>query len=127
MPNDRRKNMLDVGIELVEKSIQRGYIQAWFSWLGWVTVSSVIFVLGSKAQSLPVQALGGVSIVVTILAGFVGIERLRDDWLEVNKANMPRWKSMIVVVSMAIFGVYMIFEIVGVVFNLTVSTNAASL
>ena len=123
MTDDRRKSMLDVGIDTVEKAIRKGYVQAWFSWLGWMTVSSVIYVLGSNAHSFVVQALGGLSIVVTMLAGIVGVERLRDDWYEAQEDTMPRWKKLIGVLSIAAIGLYVIFELVEVIFTLTMASN----
>lgn len=123
MTNDPSKNFLDVGINIVDSAIRKGYLQAWFTWLGWVTGSSLIYVLGSNAHSFVVQAIGGLSIVATLLAGLVGLERLRDDWFQSNGDTMPIWNKLIGVVLILVIGVYVIFEIITVIFKLTVSTN----
>lgn len=119
MSADDKRSILDVAIDLVEKSLEKGYVQAWFSWLGWLTMSSIIYAFGSKADSFVVQALGAVSIMVTFVAGLVGVERLRDDWLDAKIEVLPRWINLSVVLLLAAIGVYLISEIVGVVFKVT--------
>lgn len=123
---DKSKDWFDVSMDIVDGAIRKGYVQAWFSWLGWVTVSSVLYVLGSKAGSLEVQVLGIVSIIVTLLAGLVGVEKLRDDWLDTRGEQMPKWLKLSTVLSIAMLGLYIVTEIIGVVVKVTLTTNGLS-
>lgn len=126
MSKKSSRSWFDIAIDLVDELIKKGYVQAWFSWLGWVTMSSIIYVLGNHAQSFIVQFLGGLSLGVTLIAGLVGVEKIRDDWLEVNRGKTSYCKSLVVVLSIAALGVYVVFEIIGVVFKVTLNTNGLS-
>jgi len=53
----------EILIDLGESALDKNYASLWFTWLGWVGVSSLLFVTYNKTGDVVPLFVGGVSII----------------------------------------------------------------
>lgn len=65
-----------------ERLIDRGYLAAWFSWLEWTAVTSLIWAIGARTHSWVLMALAAASTVLIALAAVIALQRLQSQYIE---------------------------------------------
>ncbi len=70
---------LDWLIDQTHSMIEKGYVQAWFSWLEWLFITSLILVVAQKTNNIFVCGLGAICTVLLFFVGLAGVEKIRDE------------------------------------------------
>lgn len=94
-------------------------MHAWFNWLEWIFVTSLILVAAQKSNSVFLWILGVVCAVLVLLAGLVGVEKVRDS----NAINFLDKKNGLrfIAVVISLFGMLVVLNVVLVLLPASVS------
>ena len=83
--------------DYVEKLIKTGYVSAWFTWLGWIAVTAVIFTVARSTNTLVMYVVGVISLLLIFFSGIWGLSLFFGDILK--DWSIPyRIKMLIIIV-----------------------------
>lgn len=92
-------------------ALKHGIPQAWFSWLGWVGITALLFTAAKAASSVGLLLAGVFSVVVLFFVGLAGAERFMD--LITEKLAVKDWHVIATIVIFSIATPYFVIEIIG--------------
>lgn len=110
LPKDPMEKFLDFLIDQTRSLIEKGYIHAWFTWLEWLFITSLILLAAQRSSSFILWALGIACAVLVFFAGLAGVEKIRDAnavsfWDKGNKLRL-------VAVLISIIGMWLVMSVV---------------
>ncbi len=82
-------------LNIADNAISNGYTKAWFTWIEWITLTSVLIIAGKKTGSLITMLAGGASIILLFFVALVGADRIISKLLADTK-NKPLWILLLV-------------------------------
>ncbi|MEW8027430.1 MAG: hypothetical protein AB2806_06790 [Candidatus Thiodiazotropha sp.] len=118
---DQQFDPYDRAVELAERWLDKGYIDAWFKWLGWITLTSILFSVAIKAPTVFFKIIVGFPAVISLLmmyfSGIVAASKLK---IEIDNKNINREKTNKIISF--VFGVIipsvLVYVIIIVIFTL---------
>lgn len=96
---------------IADAALKHGLPQAWFSWLGWIGITSLLFSAGRATQSVGLLVASAFSVVVLFFVGLAGAERLVDIINE--RVAVKIWHEIAVILAFSIAAPYFVMEIMG--------------
>ena len=55
------------GVKLAADWLKKGFIEAWFKWVGWLSLTSLLFIVTYKTPSVFLKVIAGIPTVVSLL------------------------------------------------------------
>ena len=96
---------------IADMALKHGIPQAWFSWLGWVGLTALLFTAAKATNSVGLLLAAAFSVVVLFFVGLAGAERLMD--LITEKVAVKDWHVIAIIVVYSIATPYFVMEIIG--------------
>ncbi|MCF8261572.1 MAG: hypothetical protein K9J12_12415 [Melioribacteraceae bacterium] len=100
----------DIVFDVVKKALKNGYIHAWFTWLEWITITSVIFIAAAKLDDWFLNSVAWLSTVIGFVSGLVVVEDISIKffpWLTKRPAI-----AIVIALIINLVGLIIIFSIV---------------
>lgn len=106
---DIDRKALDWAIGLGHRMIDRSYAKAWFSWLEWIGLTSLVYALARRSDSVFLYAVALASSAVLLFVGLAGVEKLCEDLLPMLKGH--KWLVLFIVLATSLFGMWVVINI----------------
>lgn len=106
---DFDKKLFNAAVDLGHRMIDRGYVQAWFSWIEWIGLTALIVVAAKRTNSNFLYVVAAFSAVILFFVGLAGVEKLRGDLLPYIKGG--KIVVLFVAVLISVVGMWVIMNV----------------
>lgn len=100
------QKIFDAFVDLAHVMIEKGYAKAWFNWIEWIGLTTLIFIAAKKIDSSFLYTVAIFSAFILFFVGLAGVEKLRDDFVP----SFPGGKLVSIIVSffLSIIGLWLV-------------------
>jgi hypothetical protein len=117
----REQDPYDRGVLWVQTWLENGYVNAWFKWIEWITLTSVLITVAIKAPNLFFKTIVGLPALISLLmvyfAGVIGASRIQKD-LESKYKLSNKLKRVITFVVAVVVPTLVLYAVLTVIFGL---------
>ncbi len=103
------QKLFDAAVDLGHRMIEKGYAQAWFSWIEWIGLNALIFVAAKRTHSTFLYLVSVISAIMLFFVGLAGVEKLRDDLAPSFKGG--KIVALIVAFVVSILGMWIVINV----------------
>jgi hypothetical protein len=119
---DFDKKLFNTAVDIGHRMIDRGYVQAWFSWIEWIGLTALILVAAKRTSSGFLYFVAAISAFILFFVGLAGVEKLRDELLPSIKGS-----KIVVLIAAILISVFGMWVVMNVLFELLPASAAKHL
>lgn len=84
---DFGERLFNASVNLGHKMLDRGYVKAWFNWIEWISLTSLIFVVAKRTNSWFLYGVVALSAFILFFVGLAAVEKLGDELVPLSARN----------------------------------------
>jgi len=85
--NEWDQRIFDRAMNIAELALEKGYPQAWFKWIEWIAITSLLFIAFEKTHSFVLLPVAIISCVTLFFIALVGVDRVLADIKRVDRVR----------------------------------------
>lgn len=97
--------------------LRRGYARAWFTWLEWVGLASILLVAGRKADSVLMMVTGFLSIGLVFFVSLAAVESEIEKLIKTSK--LTKWWIFLIVAMGPFVTVLVVIKVISTLISMT--------
>jgi hypothetical protein len=97
--------------------LKKGYARAWFTWLEWVGLASILLVAGRKTDSVLMMVIGFLSIGLVFFVSLAAVESEIQKLIKASKLT-KRWVFLVVAIG-PLATVLVVIKVISVLISMT--------
>jgi hypothetical protein len=113
MSDDIGKKLFNLAIDFGHRMIDKGYVQAWFSWLEGVILVGLIMAGARLSSSGFLYFVAIFSVLILFFVGLAGVEKLQEDFFPSIKGG-----KVVMLIGASIFNVIGLLVVMNVLLEL---------